>query len=371
MSFAALVVKNLLRQRVRAGLTLIGISLGIATIVALGVITSGLKGTAGAFVTSRGADFMLAQKGAADLSFSVIPASEIDEVRNVTGVATARGGLFHITRAGNNPYFLMLGMSATDLAESKPSLIQGRYFNLGAEREIVLGRGASGNLNAGVGDTVVIDTVQFTVVGIYTSEVLWEESGAFAPLATVQAMANREDAVSVIHVTVAEGSSVDEVADRIEAMVPGLVAIVTAEDIGQVDSGYGLIDAANIAISGLAIVIGGIGVMNTMVMAIFERTREIGVLRAVGWSGRRVVGMILTEALILCLGAAAAGSLLGVVVSRAALLSPGVSGLLEPDYDPAIFAQALVVAFAVALAGAIYPAFRAVRLTPMEALRYE
>lgn len=371
MSFTNLVLKNLLRQRVRAGLTLVGISLGITTIVALGVITAGLKQTAGAFVTSRGADFLVAQEGAADMSFSVIPKEDLPTIAAVPGVASVRGALFHVTRAGSNPFFFLLGTRADDLEAAPPEVTEGRLLAAGATSEIVLGEGASSDLGVGVGGTVEIDDVEFVVVGLYRSEVLWEESGAFAPLTAVQDIANRRDVVSVAHVTIEAGETPEAVAARIEEQVPTVVGIVTGSDIGKVDSGFQLIDAANIAISGLAIVIGGIGVMNTMVMSIFERTREIGILRAVGWSGARVVRMIVIEALLLCVAAAAVGAFAGVLATRAILLVPAVQGLLTPAYEPGVFLQALVVAVVVALVGAAYPAFRAVRLTPMEALRYE
>jgi putative ABC transport system permease protein len=371
VSFTSLVLKNLLRQRVRAGLTLVGISLGITTIVALGVITAGFKQTAGAFVTTRGADFMVAQEGAADMSFSIIPEDRLHEIEAVPGVVDVRGALFHVTRAGSNPFFFVLGMRSADLAAATPELVEGRLFAEGADGEVVLGVNAANDLGVAVGEIVEIDDVPLRVVGTYRSNVLWEESGAFAPLPVVQRMANRGEAVSVAHVTIEPAASVAEVAGRIEDTVPGVVSIATADDIAKVDTGFQLMDAANIAISGLAIVIGGIGVMNTMVMSIFERTREIGVLRAVGWSGARVVRMIIIEALWLCVVAAFVGALLGVLATRAVMLAPAVSGVLEPSYEPRVFAQALVVAVVVALVGAAYPAFRAVRLTPMEALRYE
>ena len=144
-----------------------------------------------------------------------------------------------------------------------------------------------------------------------------------------------------------------------------MVVIIGASDYGQVDQGFVLIDAANVAISALAIIIGRIGAMNTMIMSVFERNREIGVLRAIGWSGRRVLGMVLIESLLLCVLAAGLGSLLGVAISQLVVLFPAVQGFIELAYTPRIFVQAILVAVAVGIAGARYPAIRAARLTPM------
>ena len=149
------------------------------------------------------------------------------------------------------------------------------------------------------------------------------------------------------------------------------MTISDVDEYGKVDQGIEFLDAANLAISVLAVGIGAVGVMNTMVMSVLERTREIGILRAVGWSGRRILRMIIGESLLLCLVAAGVGAGLGVLATRAILLIDTVRTLLEPQYTLDIFIRGLVVAVGVALLGALYPALRAVRLTPMEALRYE
>jgi putative ABC transport system permease protein len=371
VTFLSLVVKNIIRQRVRTGLTVLGISLGITTVVALGVITESLKASSGEILHVGDSDFMVAQEGAADLSFSVLPAASVDEIRGTEGVERAEGMLFHIARVGSNPFFFMIGRDYDGISTNPPPLREGELWAEDAMDWLLLGARAARDLDAGVGDHVTIEDIDFTVAGIYETGRFLEDGGAYAPLGTVSAIAGRSDVVTAIFVIVEPGASVDSVANRIEDNIDGVATITTTDEYGKVDQGVAFLDAANIAISVLAVGIGAIGVMNTMIMSVFERTREIGILRAVGWSGRRILRMIITESLVLCAIATVVGSALGVLATRAVLLIDTVRNLLEPQYSTDVFIRALVVAIAVALAGAAYPAFRAVRLTPMEALRYE
>ena len=369
MTFFSLVVKNLLRQRVRTLLTVVGITVGIATVVALGAITAGMKGTADQFVTSGDAQFIVAQKGAADLSFSRIDAALLPLVDAVPGVAAVSGVQLEIMKVGANPFFFLGGVDPRLLRSQGLSVRSGRLPRSG--NEVVLGTEAATDLGVVVGDTVTLGESSLKVVGTYYSDVVWQRGGGFAPLDTVQQMVDRPGIVTLAYVTVDRDADPDTVAARIRRSVPEVVTISSADEYGQVDQGFTLIEGASTAISVLAVVIGGIGVMNTMVMAIFERTREIGVLRAVGWPSGRVLRMVLTESLLLCVAAAVVGSVLGVAMVRLVVLIPSVSGLLLPAFPPGVFVRALLVALAVGLLGAIYPAVRATRLTPMEALRYE
>jgi putative ABC transport system permease protein len=371
VSFLELILKNIIRQRIRTGLTVLGISLGITTVVALGVVTESLKASSGEILHLGDADFMVAQEGAADLSFSVLPESTVGDVQATEGVGGAEGMLFHIARVGSNPFFFLIGRDAEGLAAAPPTLLDGEIWGPAATNELLLGTRAAADLEVGVGDTVTIEDVVFTVVGVYESGRLYEDGGAYAPIAVVQGIAGRSGVITAVFVTVGPGASIPAVAERIENDIEGVATITNAGEYGKVDQGVEFLDAANLAISVLAVGIGAIGVMNTMIMSVFERTREIGILRAVGWSGRRILRMIITESLVLCAIATVVGSALGVLATRAIMLIDTVRNLLEPQYTVDIFVRALVVAVVVALAGAAYPAFRAVRLTPMEALRYE
>lgn len=371
MSFLSLIVSNLVRRRVRSVLTVVGIGIGITTIVALGAVTAGAKQAAGQMLRIGSADFLVAQQGASDLALSALTEREWDAIAAVSGVANARGILYHVSRVGSNPYFITFGVRPEQLAQSPPTLLRGRLPSLDGTTELLLGRRAADSLDARIGDTIEIERTPFRVVGIFASDNHIEEVSAYAPLATVQRVAKKLAVVTGVYVTLRPGADPADVAARIEAAVPTATVISRVSEYAEVDQGVRMVDALYLAISVLAVVIGAVGVMNTMIMSVFERTREIGVLRAIGWSGHRILRLILGESLILCLIAAGVGIGLGVLASRAVALIPAVSTFLSPAYTTQTFVVALVVALVVAFAGAAYPAYRAVRLSPMEALRYE
>ena len=369
MSFSVLVIRNLLRQRVRTLLTALGIGIGVATVVALGAITSGLKGTMGELVKAGGADFMVAQAGASDLSFSAVSERDVRAIAARPDVARATGMLLEVADVGSNPYFMVFGYAAADLPGEGLTLVSGRLLE--GSDEVLLGVDAALELDAATGDKVVLERRPFRVTGVFRSGDRMRDNGAIISLATAQELASKRDVVTGVFVVVQPETSPGAVAASIERDLPHLAAIADVGDYAEVDQGVQIMDALTLAISILAVGIGAIGVMNTMIMSVFERTREIGVLRAIGWRGSRILRLIATESLFLCAFAGAVGVASGVAASRAVLLVPSVSTFLTPAYPASIFVRALVVGVAVALAGAVYPAVRAVRLSPMEALRYE
>src|SRR3990170_1374422 len=175
MSFLALVLKNLFRQRVRTTLTVLGISIGITTVVALGVVTESLKASSAEILKLGGADFMVAQEGAADLSFSIVPEDDIPAIQATDGVAGTEGMLFHIARVGSNPFFFLMGREREGIAAHPPPVREGAVWDEGATDQVMLGRNAAKDLAAGVGDTVTIEDREFTVAGIYQTGMLYED----------------------------------------------------------------------------------------------------------------------------------------------------------------------------------------------------
>jgi len=124
------------------------------------------------------------------------------------------------------------------------------------------------------------------------------------------------------------------------------------------------------AISSLALVVAAIVILLVMLTNVNERTREIGTLRALGWSRGAVIALVLREGILLCLLGALAGAALGMAGAEA-IAWKDPNKFLVPEYDAGLFLRAFAVAIGLGVAGALYPAWRATGMTPVEALRYE
>ena len=121
--------------------------------------------------------------------------------------------------------------------------------------------------------------------------------------------------------------------------------------------------------SAIALIIGAIGMLNTMIMSVFERTKEIGTLRAIGWKRSRIVRMVIGESVVLSIAGAFVGSLCGVLLVKFLSTLPNASGIARGYVAPAVIAQGFLVAIIVGVLGAIYPAIWSANLLPTEALR--
>lgn len=371
MSFASLVFRNLVRQRMRTLLTVVGIAVGITIVVALGAITGGTRETIQGWLRIGGADFVVARKGSADFSFSTVSGQEWKQLDQIKRVGRTTGALIRVTRHGSNPYFVLIGVRPKDLSEAPPRLVAGRLPRVGSTHELILGSKAAASDEAGPGSTVTIDEERFRVVGLYRSDDVMTDSGAYAPLATVREIARTPDVVTGVWVEAETGEDPVALASEIEDRFPTLVTVSGVSEFGKVDQGVAIMDALDLAVTVLAVGLGAIAVMNTMIMAVFERTREFGILRAVGWRGSRIMRLVVSEALFLCLVAAVIGTAGGVLATRGVMQIEEVQGILQPRYTVDVFVRAVLIAAGVGLVGALYPAYRAVRLSPMEALRHE
>jgi putative ABC transport system permease protein len=371
MSFLGLIPRNVLTRKVRSSLTALAVAIAIMMVVAMGVLTYSLKQTAISVLEIGKADFTVAQVGVADVLNSNLDEQEVAAVKAYPQVQETVGVLVAAVKFHGNPFFLELGIPPNELAPFGVQVLEGRPYSVEATDEIMLGARTAADLHKTIGDTVTIDTITFTVVGIYTVGNVFADDATMVPLLWLQGRQRLAGDVTLLFVKTKPGTDLAALQAQIQNDHPELACVQTASQFGLVDRNLGLISAADVGVSVLALFMGAVGVMNTTLMSVFERTREFGVLRAVGWSRGRILVMVMGEALLIALAGAFIGTGLGFAAVQVIRHLPSVVGFFHPQYPASVFGQALGVAVGVAFLGAIYPAARAALLKPMEALRHE
>lgn len=382
MNYLGLIVKNPFRNKTRTSLAIVGIAIGIATIVALGLVTSGLQASTESTLKAGAAEITVIKTGSNSFGSTggSIDDSRVADIKNISGVKDAAGilrasasveGSQSVGPGGGG--FSVSGMDNSKLNLVGIDSINGTIYSNGSANEIIIGKTAAQDLNKTVGDTITIFNEDFKITGIFETGNFMQDAGAFVSLNNLQDLTSTDSEVSTIAVKVTDNANVTDVSQRIENTYSDELSTTTAADqASRMNDALSTIDTATWAISLLAIVIGGVGVINTMIMSVYERTREIGVLKAVGWRGRRILGMILGESIVLTIMAAIVGTIIGVVGVEVLLSYSGSFGaMIEPVYSLDLFLRAFGIAFLVGVVGGIYPAYRASRLAPTEALRYE
>jgi putative ABC transport system permease protein len=263
--------------------------------------------------------------------------------------------------------------------------IQGRLLTLGDEgaNVVVLGSDLARKEHRSIGDTLKIRGVEFEVVGILEPTLTAPDTTAFMPLEASQQLFHTslpapikeaiaaDELINQVVVYPEKGVSESDLAARIEASVDNVSTITGAEFDAQIGSATAIFNAIIIGVAIISLVVGGLSVINTMAMSVAERTREIGIKRAIGGSRGRIIRELVVEAAVIGFIGGLIGLGLGALVVVIGNEVGRDSGTVLFDLTPgtAIFAVAFSTILGI-LAG-IIPAWSAARLDPVEALRYE
>jgi putative ABC transport system permease protein len=299
----------------------------------------------------------------------------VDKIAALPGVARTAGVLLDTLSLEENEVY---GIPTMGIADGSWLLedYQVEPATVGSDadedsRRLMLGLHLAQRVGVSAGDTVMMFEEPYLVTGIFESRSTWENGSMIMPLESLQELTDRSGQVTYINVVLEKPVDVakaDAAIRRIQQLDAKLHALTTEEFV-ETDTRMQLASAMAWMTSMIALVIGAIGTLNTMMTSVLERTQEIGILRAIGWPRWRVVTMILLESCALALFACIIGCVLAVLLTWALSQASAAKGILSPTIDVQVILQGFALALGIGVLGAMIPAWRAARMLPTEAFR--
>jgi len=369
-------LKNIKRRKTRTILTTLGIVIGIAAIVALGSLSEGL----GIMVTEElgavAGKIIITQKGAGMASGYIgsdITPEQLSMVSEISGITEVVPMVFYIPPFGPGagmPSYAVIGIEIDKLEYfiGEEIIVEDGRKPDDDEREVALaGVMLRDTMNVRVGDFYTYKEKDFQVVGIAEETGISDVDMSYiVPLEDLQD-ALGTDNYQVAYVVLEDPEDAEDVADDIEDTDDTLDALTMTDITRQVSSILDQISLFTFGIGAIAAFVGGLGVLNTMIMAVLERKREIGVMKAIGATSRFIIMQILTESAMISLIGGLVGLFLGWIGSFA--VSAITGGFIAAIVTPALALGSLTFALLLGLIGGLYPAWKATKVDPVEALR--
>lgn len=394
MQALVIAARNLRRRTIRTVFALMGIAVGVSMVISIISSARGLQGQFYRMAEEFRGDLIVTQKSAFIPMQSEIKAST---AAGLVSPKLAGASLVRIWRQPvDNPAkiqqaVMVLGIRPDDIALGRYPVTRGRALKAGDEDRVLIGELMARDFGWDIGDEVEVLRKKFKICGLFKSPIANVPFLSGGVLMTLEAMCKARNAevepsgnFVILHVKGADAidasganAAMRELGERVAAVKtelsesqPSLKIQAIDEYLDSFSGQLEVVDQFAWAISLLAIVAGGIGIMNTMIMSVFERTREIGLLKAIGWPPSLIMLTIVAEGAVLSALGGIVGVPLGLILVKAASMVIKL-GLIEVTWDWGLTFQAIGLAVVVGALGSIYPAARAAQLSPTEALRYE
>ena len=370
MIFPRLIVTNLLRHRIRSFISVAGIAFSVAAMLTVVTILQGAIGMFSGILASD-SEIIVFERNVSDLFFSSVPATAANEISGWPMVLHADPVLFGIVSSADHPIITCFGVTESDARIRKATWLAGDRTRFAQHSDdVVLGERAAEFLSAKVDDHVPIGHGVFHVIGILKTANGFEDGGVFMPLNSAQAFFHKEDTSSVITVKLRNKDDAALFKATVKAKFPSLIPLEDAEFTHSY-SQFKILKATAWAVGGCGLLLGGLGVANTMIMSVFTRIREIAILRVNGFSNLQIATMIFGESVVVSLVGAALGLATGGCLLFILKLVPALHGYVDVAIQPLVVLIVILLALVTGIAGALYPAAYAVRVRAVEALRFE
>lgn len=350
----------------------------IGSVMALSGVAEGFTESFRGVYESHRVDVVVSRQGSADRLSSSLEESYVAEVAQVEGVSDAAGVLLETLSAEDQQVYGIpaMGMRTDswlftdyEMRAADPGLAE----NAETIGQVYLGENLAGRLDCEPGAILNLFDEPFLVAGVFQSGSVWENGSMIVPLKQLQELAGRDGQITYINVVLdesIEATQVDSVVKRITAVDAKLLPLATDEFVRS-DTRMQLAGAMAWMTSTIALLVGAIGTLNTMMTSVLERTGEIGILRAIGWPAKRIAGVILCESVMLALLASVLGGIGASLLLNVLANSEATGGLLQPTIATSVWVRGMAVGLGIGILGASLPIWRASQMRPTDALRHQ
>lgn len=391
MNFFILAARNLMRRRGRTILTVVGVAIAISVLSSLLALNSGYEKELSREVKGMGAHILAVPKGcpyeAASLIIhgGVIPKylsdSDCRNVSKIADVELASPMLLHQfmkkdEKTGKSTPHIIYGIDMEDMRMLKPWwTVQGRFFSDNETGVMLVGRDLADKEKLHVGQALPLGPKKeiFTIVGILDRTGDQDDQFHFLPLKEAQRVFDKQGMITTIAVKVRDISRISAVSSEMEK-IPDIQVVTMTQIMGTIMNLAGSARSLLLTVIVIALIISAFGIINTLLMSVNERTREFGMIKAIGASGIDIGKMVLAETIFITLAGGTLGTAAAIVGSS--VIEGFVKGMLPYSpggtlisYSPELVVFALGFSVLLGLICGIYPAYLSSRLSPMQAIR--
>jgi len=387
-------IDSLRHRKVSSALTILGIVIGITAIVSLMSVGEGLQYSVSKQLESVGSDKIIITSGSDIMSAFMgegLKEDDIDMVESVNGVEIAVGVLFKSTPIRyrkENLIGQVIGMRSKDTEKIFDQMKvfeidTGRYFKSGEKGVAMLGKMAAENLferEINIGDSFYVKGEKFRVIGILKSTANNQRDKAvFIPMEQLRDITDSKDSITMIFAKVLDTSKIEKIAEEIQEELDeeygeGYYKATTSEQLAKsVGSIFSILTFVLGGIASISLIVAGVGISNTMFASVMERTKEIGVMKAIGATNYNVMEIFLVESALLGLVGGVIGCTVGFTISQ--IITAVARNFLPVPFETVVTIEMIIMSLSfsviVGVVSGLWPARKAAKMQPVEALRHD
>jgi len=369
MNHLQLAFRNLKRRPARSILTAAGVAIAVGSFITLYGLSQSVAQNVEQSIEEHGADLTVRRSGTAELFGGTIPETIAPKIAQIPGVAAVSGELLSLVGTEKDEHVLTTGWAPESFFWNNVPLEEGRLPNKDERKVALVGIDLARVMQKHTGDTIELLDEPFKIVGVTRFSSIINRNIVVVPLADLQELTFRPNVVTFLSVKLdhpENAAEVEQVTKAIEAL--GGLTASRGENVMRNDTMLGLLRAVSRSMAWVALLMGVLMVLNTLLMAVLERTREIGILAAIGWSTKRIIGAIVTEGFILSAIGSAVGVVVGVLGSHLLSSIPAIGRFVTVTPTIPLVTATALAAIALGVLGSFYPAWLAARQSPATAL---